>query len=153
MIRNDNAQGEYYITDMVRLLSGVRDAQGEPRYRVRAVPVDHPEWVQGFNSPDELLAIQDYVRQQAARSGRRRPKSSSRPQLKPTQYATVRQWLAKIEAGRPALKRWLRKDLRPARGPAPAEVQGPRAACWSVTENASAWTRRCASSGRRAGST
>ena len=31
MIRNDNAQGEYYVTDMVRLLSGIRDSNGAPR--------------------------------------------------------------------------------------------------------------------------
>jgi len=106
MIRNDNAQKEYYITDMVRLLSGVRHGKGERRYRVRAVAVEHPEWVQSFNSPDDLLAIQDYVRQQRL-DGPAAPAAVNRPQLKPTQYATVRQWLAKIEAGRPALRRWL----------------------------------------------
>jgi len=47
---------------VVRHLAGVRDAQGARAYRVRAVPVGNPEWVQGFNSPDELAAIQDYVR-------------------------------------------------------------------------------------------
>lgn len=108
MIRNDNAQGEYYITDMVRLLSGVRDSQGQPRYRVCAVAIDHPEWVQGFNSPDELLEIQDYVRQKRL-ARRETPEVVDRPQLKPAQYATVRQWLAKIEAGRPAMRRWLQK--------------------------------------------
>jgi len=108
MIRNDNAQGEYYITDMVRLLAGVRDAEGGQRYRVRAVPVRHPEWIQGFNSPDELLAVQDYVRRRKLRQPRA-PAVTSRPQLKPAQHATVRQWLAKIAAGRPAMKRWLRK--------------------------------------------
>ena len=106
MIRNDNAQKEYYITDMVRLLSGVRHGKGERRYRVRAVAVDRPEWVQSFNSPDDLLAIQDYVRQQRL-DGPTAPAAVNRPQLKPTQYATVRQWLAKLEAGRPALRRWL----------------------------------------------
>ena len=108
MIRNDNAQGEYYITDMVRLLSGVRDSQGQPRYRVCAVAVDHPEWVQGFNSPDELLVIQDYARQKRL-AQRETQEVVNRPQLKPAQYATVRQWLAKIEAGRPAMRRWLRQ--------------------------------------------
>ena len=108
MIRNDNAQGEYYITDMVRLLSSIRDTKGGPRYRVRAVSVDHPEWVQGFNSPDELLTIQDYVRRKRLRQ-QEAIEVVSRPHLKPAQYATVRQWLAKIEAGRPALKRWLCK--------------------------------------------
>ncbi len=76
MIRNDNAQAEYYLTDIVRLLSGVRDSKGEPRYRVCPVPIDRPEWVQSFNSPDELLAIQDYVRQKKPGGGRR-PRSST----------------------------------------------------------------------------
>ncbi|MCE5266624.1 MAG: NTP transferase domain-containing protein [Planctomycetaceae bacterium] len=108
MIRNDNAQGEYYITDMVRLLSAVRDSNAAPRYRVRAVPVDHPEWVQSFNSPDELLAIQDYVRQQHTRR-RAPPEAVSRPRLKSSQYATVRQWLSRLDAARPAVRRWLER--------------------------------------------
>ena len=85
MIRNDNAQGEYYITDMVRLLSGVRDSQGRPRYRVCTVAVDHPEWVQGFNSPDELLVIQDYARQKRL-AQRETQEVVNRPQLKPARY-------------------------------------------------------------------
>jgi N-acetylgalactosamine kinase len=112
MLRNDNAQGEYYITDMVRLLSGVRDPKGEPRYRVCAVPIDRPEWVQSFNSPDELLVIQDYVRRKR-HSRQATPEVVKRPQLKPSQYATVGQWLARIEARRPALRRWLQQIYGP----------------------------------------
>ena len=112
MIRSDNAQGEYYITDMVRLLAGVKDSEGGQRYRVRAVPVDHPEWVQGFNSPDELLAIQDYVRRTNLKR-REAVSAVGRPQLRPAQYATVRQWLAKIEANRASLRRWLTKIYGP----------------------------------------
>jgi len=104
MLRNDNAQGEYYITDMVRLLAGLRDAEGRQRYRVRAVPVPCAEWVQGFNSPDELLAIQDYVRRSKLRVA---AEAEVRPALDPSQYATVRQWLAKIEACRAPVRRWL----------------------------------------------
>jgi N-acetylgalactosamine kinase len=37
----------------------------------------------------------------------------TRPQLKAAQYAPVRQWLAKLEAGRPPLKRWLRSVYGP----------------------------------------
>jgi N-acetylgalactosamine kinase len=107
MLRNDNAQGEYYITDMIRLLAGVRDAQGNQCYRLRAVPLDKAEWAQGFNSPDELLAIQDYLRLQKLHQ-RQTSAAVARPQLKAAQYATVRQWLARLEAGRPPLKRWLR---------------------------------------------
>ncbi len=112
MIRGDNAQGEFYITDMVRLLAGVRDLGGVPRYRVRAVAVEHPQWVQSFNSPDELLVIQDYVRKKRL-EGRKTRAAASRPRLKPTQYVTVAQWLAKLDAGRPAMKRWLRTIYGP----------------------------------------
>lgn len=107
LVRNDNAQGEYYITDLVRLLSGVRDSQGEPRYRVQAVPAAHAHWVQGFNSPDELLAIQDYIRR--TKVDQTAVDAFARPQLNPSQYATVREWLARIESARPSLKRWLRQ--------------------------------------------
>ena len=106
MIRNDNAQGEFYFTDMVRLLAGIRDGNGEPSYRVRAVPVDHPEWAQSFNSPDELLVIQDYVRKKRL-EGRKSGAVERRPRLKPSQYAPVGVWLSKLDARRPALKRWL----------------------------------------------
>lgn len=112
MLRNDNAQGEYYITDMVRLLNGLKDPHGQPRYRIRAVPLDRAEWVQGFNSPDELLAIQDYLRRQKLTQRPLSP-AAARPHLKSRQYATVRQWLDRLEAAGPSLKRWLRKVYGP----------------------------------------
>jgi bifunctional UDP-N-acetylglucosamine pyrophosphorylase/glucosamine-1-phosphate N-acetyltransferase len=62
LIDNNNAQGEYYLTDVVRILSGMRTAQGARARRVRAVSIDNPNWIQAFNSPDELAAIQEYVR-------------------------------------------------------------------------------------------
>ena len=108
MIDNNNAQGEYYITDMVKLLAGLRDGEGSDRYRIRAVPVDNPDWIQGYNSPGELLAIQDYVRRKKIREHLLLP-PVSRPRLKANQYCTVRRWLAKIDAGKPALERWLRR--------------------------------------------
>ena len=106
MIDNNNAQGEYYITDVVKLLGRIQDADGRRRFRIRTVPVDHSEWVQGFNSPDELLAIQDYLRRKNAR----RPETvveSGQPRLQKSQYSTVRQWLAKLDNAGPGLKRWL----------------------------------------------
>lgn len=106
MIDNHNAQGEFYITDVVRLLGGIRDGDGRRRFRIRAVPADDPDCVQGFNSPDELLAIQDYVRRKKVRQEQTRG-TAERPRLKPSQYGTVQQWLAKIEGQRPALRRWL----------------------------------------------
>jgi N-acetylgalactosamine kinase len=112
MIDNDNAQGEYYLTDVVRLLAGVEDAEGQGKYRVRAVPVDNPDWVQGYNTPDELVTIQDYVRrkrvQREAELG-----AGGRPRLKPSQYGTPRQWLGKLDEQKPALRRWLRRIYGP----------------------------------------
>ena len=67
MIRNDNAQAEYYLTDIVRLLSGVRDAKGGLSLSRMPVP-NRPlqgVWVRSFNSPGELLAI-GYVRRRAS---------------------------------------------------------------------------------------
>jgi len=108
LLRNDNAQGEYYITDVIRCLASVRDERGEPRYKIRSVPAGDAQWVQGFNSPDELLAIADYVRRKKLARVKAKVKSSAgRPRLAPNQFATVRQWLAKIETGRPSLRRWL----------------------------------------------
>lgn len=112
MIRNDNAQGEYYITDMIRLLAGLKDPHGNQRFRVRAVPLDRAEWVQGFNSPDELLAIQDYLRRQKLKQ-RQIVRVEARPRLKARQYASIRQWLAKLEAVGPSLKRWLNRVYGP----------------------------------------
>jgi N-acetylgalactosamine kinase len=107
MIRNDNAQGEFYLTDVVRLLSAARDAEGKPRYRVRAVALENPDHIQGFNSPDELVAIQDYVRRRKVRQ--EKPSAvGERPRLSGRQYATVRDWLGRIESPRPAVARWMR---------------------------------------------
>ncbi|NUQ63607.1 MAG: NTP transferase domain-containing protein [Pirellulales bacterium] len=105
---NDNAQGEYYLTDVVRHLAQAKGPDGRPRFRVRAVPVEHPEWIQGFNSPDELLAIQDYLRRKKPAAGQAAG-TAARPQLKPNQYATVQQWLQKIQQGRGSIGRWLRR--------------------------------------------
>ena len=108
MLDNNNAQGEYYLTDVVRLLSGLRDTEGRRLYRLRAVAIDNPDWIQGFNSPDELVAIQDYVRRTKQR--RQRPvEVVERPRLTAKQYATVERWLAKLERPSPTLRRWLVK--------------------------------------------
>ncbi len=108
MIDNDNAQGEYYLTDVVRHLSGIMDEKGLNRYRVRAVPAPRGELIQGFNSPEELLSIQDYVRRQKAKGGKSVGAPAIQPRLSAREYATVREWLARIEDGSPRLKKWLR---------------------------------------------
>ena len=106
LLNNDNAQGEYYITDVVKSLAGVCDDKGVPRYKIRSVPAQAADWVQGFNSPDELLAIADYVRRKKLSRKKTQP-TKGRPGLKKNQFCTVHEWLAKIEAGKPSLRRWL----------------------------------------------
>jgi len=105
MLTNDNAQGEYYLTDAVMHLAGVTDADGHPRYRIRAIPAGNPKLIQGFNSPDELLAIQDHLRRKKARP--RSPGTAGRPRLKKSQYSSVRSWIEKIKRLDPSQKRRL----------------------------------------------
>jgi len=102
MIDNDNAQGEYYLTDVVRHLAGVKDAEGKRRFTIKTVPIEDADWIQGFNSPDELLAIQDYVRRK-----KKGPDVSARLGLKASQYCSVSGWLGKIENNTPELRRWV----------------------------------------------
>ena len=77
------------------------------------MPISHPEWIQGFNSPDELLAIQDYVRRKRLQQEQGPGTdgglaAAGRSALPPSQYAPVRQWLERIKAARAGMKRWLR---------------------------------------------
>jgi bifunctional N-acetylglucosamine-1-phosphate-uridyltransferase/glucosamine-1-phosphate-acetyltransferase GlmU-like protein len=61
-INKNNAQKEYYLTDIVKHLAGSKDTGGNPKFRTRVVPISDSHWIQGFNSMDELLAIRDYIR-------------------------------------------------------------------------------------------
>ncbi len=106
MIDNNNAQHEYYLTDAVKHLGNVFDASGGHRFRVRAISVEDPDLIQGFNSPNELLTIQDYVRRKEAAQAS--PTVSAKPQLRPHQYYPVRQWISKIESRSPSMMRWLK---------------------------------------------
>lgn len=108
MIDNNNAQGEYYLTDVVEHLGNITDESGERRFRVRTVPVKTADLIQGFNSPDELLAIQDYVRRRKLRTTQQSI-TYVRPYLKKNQYCTVGEWINKVESGSGRLKSWLRK--------------------------------------------
>lgn len=59
MIDNDNAQREYYLTDVVKHLSSITDKSGGHCFEVRTVPADSADVIQGFNSLSQLLSIQD----------------------------------------------------------------------------------------------
>jgi N-acetylgalactosamine kinase len=59
-LNRDNAQQEEYLSDVITLLAQERQA-GKPRFRVRALRVDNPNYVMAFNDPAELLEIEAYV--------------------------------------------------------------------------------------------
>lgn len=102
MIDNNNAQGEYYLTDVVKHLAGLK------KIRTRTVSIENSKLIQGFNSPDELLAIQDYIRKQKAQKSKT-VSASGRPLLRSNQYCTVREWISKIESEKLSLKKWLKR--------------------------------------------
>lgn len=108
MIDNDNAQAEYYLTDVVKHLGNITDGSGDYRFRVRTVPVKSADMIQGFNSPDELLAIRDYVR----RSGLKAAKGglvAVSCDLKRSRYRTVAEWMRIIEVQDRRFKLWMNK--------------------------------------------
>ena len=59
LLKNDNAQQEYYITDLVEILKG----QGKT---VKAVKTDDESEVQGINDLQELARAEEYLQQQEA---------------------------------------------------------------------------------------
>ena len=110
MIDNNNAQNEYYLTDVVKHLGGITDEQGECKLRIRAIPATRAEVIQGFNSPDELLAIQDYVRRnKKASEDKTEAGLKVKCQLRKNQYCSVKAWMEKIEEGGNKIRKWLRE--------------------------------------------
>jgi N-acetylgalactosamine kinase len=105
MVDNNNAQNEYYLTDVVKHLSSLK-YENEPQFRVRAIYAQSTNWIQGFNSPDELLSIQDYIRRKNIKAHKSNIEADL-PRLKKTQYCTVKDWLKKLKSETGSLKRWL----------------------------------------------
>lgn len=67
----DNAQREEYLSEVVQLLSQARDDDGQPCFRCRALEVDDPRRLMGFNDPAELLEVETYI--QAHKSSDQHP--------------------------------------------------------------------------------
>jgi N-acetylgalactosamine kinase len=52
---------------LITLLAQARDGAGRPLYRVRALPVDNPDYVLAYNDPAELLAVEAIIRSRRSR--------------------------------------------------------------------------------------
>ncbi|HOX39102.1 MAG TPA: galactokinase family protein [Candidatus Brocadiia bacterium] len=85
-----NAQGELYLTDTIAHLANARDPQGEPLYRVRPLKLGDPDDVMGFNSPDELLYIEEVLRRRFAEM---RHEVVTRPRLADNVCKPVGKWM------------------------------------------------------------
>jgi N-acetylgalactosamine kinase len=105
MIKNDNAQAEFYLTDIVEHLT---NCDSEKKYRIRPVLVNDPKCIQGFNSPDELITIQDHVRKQKDKK-QTVFATSQKPKLAAKQFQPVTKWLEQVENNSKGLSKWLNK--------------------------------------------
>ncbi|HOI57026.1 MAG TPA: galactokinase family protein, partial [Phycisphaerae bacterium] len=101
------AQGELYLPDVVTHLLRSRDGDGRPRWKVRALPLADADDILGFNTPDQLLAVEATVtaRERKAEVSAR----SQRPRIDPAACRPVAQWLRIFQDDGPALRRTLRR--------------------------------------------
>lgn len=97
-----NAAGEVYITDMVSALAN--PPKGRPKTRLLACLLRDPDWMLGFNTPAELLNLEEKIRSRVRGAQRvgRVTLSLSRRILKP-----AGEWLRRLEACPPSVRRKL----------------------------------------------
>lgn len=116
-LETDNAQGELYLTDTIAPLA----ADG----RVETVPVADPNDLMAFNTPAELMAVEEVVR---GREREPRVRAAKRRRLSARVLKPAGDWLDHLTAGSPTLARFLRRtygrdaDLAAERTKAMADV-------------------------------
>lgn len=106
---NDNAQREYYLTDIIRRFASATDGNGRHRYRVRQLIVEDRSAVLAFNSPDELLVVEDHVRRKEV--ARKRAARPVRPDARI--HKRLGTWLEQFDRFGPRLRRTLRQIYGP----------------------------------------
>jgi len=94
-LQADNVQGELYLTDTVEHVGG----------HVETMMIDDPTELMAYNTPEELLAVEQTLRQRE-----RAPRVSlvSRKRLPPSLYKPARQWIRALRGGSAKLRRTLR---------------------------------------------
>ncbi len=106
---NSNAQGEFYLTDIIRLMATASDGRGARKFRVRQLVLEDESAVLAFNSPDELLRVEEHVRRkQKARTRKVRSVRRDRRACK-----AVGEWLERFDRFDPRLRRTLRQIYGP----------------------------------------
>ncbi len=109
LLDNNNAQQEYYFTDMINHLNNQRTHNGDPFYRLTAVKATEVTIIQGFNAPDELLSIQDFVRRKKESRLKVNTRHNSRISLNKNQYRKVSEWLRLLDKNEKNIHNWMLK--------------------------------------------
>jgi len=94
--------GEEYLTDIVHILA----SDSEHGYSVREVIIANPDLILGFNTPDQLLHLEEVVR---ARMGRVTEVRERRPPLEPRVFRRASEWLRLFETLPPSFRTSLRR--------------------------------------------
>jgi N-acetylgalactosamine kinase len=118
-LQSGNAQGELYLTDTIEALSHAG--------RVKEMLVPDPDDLMAFNTPAELLAIEEVVRK---RQRAPRVRTTPRRRLSGKLLKPAGKWLEIIEGDSPT---WLRR-LRRSYGTDPELLHGRRQAMKTIVQ-------------------
>jgi len=103
-LNRDNAQHEEYLTDAINVLANLRAPDGTPRFKCVPVAVEDPNHVLAFNNPEDLVAVEDYLRVRGETPAEAPVLPIDRRVLRP-----AGRWLAAFEGFSPALRRAMRR--------------------------------------------
>lgn len=102
-LRSDNAQGELYLTDAIEYVVG----RG---LDVAVLDVEDPEDLMAYNTPEELLRIEEAI---ARREGSRRRITAGKPRLARNAFRPAGQWIKLLEDFPPRLRKRLESMYGP----------------------------------------
>ncbi len=104
-LRNDNAQGEFYLSDVITLSGTGTDSP----WKMQQYEITDPSEVMAFNSPDELVMIEDTLRRKHLLKNLAQPAGDSVTQalgnLPEGSYRKAGKWLEIFQAWPPKLAR------------------------------------------------
>jgi N-acetylgalactosamine kinase len=103
-LRNDNAQGEYYLPDIITM----GGANPESGWKMQQYQITDPSELMAYNSPDELLFIEDTLRRKALRKTGAKSETtlaSAVSDLSAQEFRQAGKWLELLEKFPPKLVR------------------------------------------------